>query len=229
MAKSQRSLFPILFIGVLLLIVALLAIPKFRKMEEETNRANAFTNAKQLAIALTEFDSLYGGFPSEETKQLLIDEGEKIQNGDTANTYLSQLLISQALDSEKVFYVPRLPGTKEGDDVFDSPSTALAQGENGWGYVRVKEAKLTKGPRSRSEPVLVAPLVTGGPKPKFDPHVYKGSGIVLHLDSTVTIYRIDSQGDLIHPKTSTNIFLNGEDTIWGSSDTPDVKAPWFLE
>ncbi|MDA7882466.1 hypothetical protein N9A94_09205 [Akkermansiaceae bacterium] len=230
MKRNWRPSFSLLFVCVLLLIIGLLAIPKLRKMKADANESKVRAYLSSLGIAMTEFDSQYGDFPSKLTKELLQDEGCKLPEGDTANAYLAQLLASKTIDSEKVFYVPGLDGTKEGDDVIDSPETTLARGENGYGYVIPNEnGFLSAGVRSSREPVLVVPVLKGGPNPKFDRRLFQGSGLLLHLDTSVGNYPINTQSELLDSKTGKNLFHPGDDTIWGKSTTIDVKAPWFMD
>lgn len=229
MKRNWRPSASILFGSALLLIFGALAIPKLRIMKTEANQSKAISNLSSLGIAMTEFDSQYGGFPSIESRELLIEEGIELPEGDTANAYLAQLLASKTLDSEKVFYIPGLKGTKEGDDIFDSPETTLARGENSFGYAILSDGRsLSQSYGSSAIPVLVAPVLKGGVSPVFDQNLFRGQAIYLKLDSSVGTREINKKGELVSKQTDQDIFKNGDNTIWGD-DTPIVKAPWFLK
>ena len=229
MKKNGRPIFPILFVSVLVIIFGILAFPWLQKQKAKANQSKAISHLSSLGIVITEFDSQYGGFPSIDSREQLIGEGIELPEGNTANAYLAQLLASKTLDSEKIFFFPGLKGTKEGDDIFDSPETTLARGENSFGYATLSDGRsLSQSYGSSIIPVLVAPVLEGGVSPIFDQNIFRRQAVYLKLDSSVGTREINDKGKLISNQTEQDIFKNGEGTIWGD-DTPVLKAPWFLE
>ena len=215
---------------IVLIALTSVATPNIFSALANARKARTINNAKQLGIALTEFDSQYGEFPSDVSGELFADEGIKLPKGDTANHFLAQLLASNILDSEQVFFVDGLKRTKKADDNFETPETMLARGENGFGYVMLDDGTALNQTHGSSEiPVLVAPLSKGGKLPTFQGKPFHGEGVVLRLDSSVGTNKINKKGELLSKKTGKNIFLNGQDTMWGTADTPFVKEPWLLE
>jgi len=172
-------------------VLAGLATPAILKAKKSADKAQTIFNAKQIYIAMTEFDNQYGEFPSDETRDLLENEGEEVPIGDSANDYFAQLLISKVLDSEKVFYAKGVRGVREGDDVFNTPDKILEKGENGFAYIK----NLSHSSGLSSYPLLLAPMTGKGLK--FDPKPFGGKAVVLHLDGGVREYRIDGNGDIV--------------------------------
>lgn len=139
--KQMRKGFTLVELLVVIAIIAVLAglaTPAILKAKKSADKAKTISNAKQIGIAMTEFDNQYGEFPSDVTRDLLEDEGEEVPIGDSANDYLAQLLISKFLDSEKSFYTKGVKGAREGDDVFNTRDRILEKGENGFAYIKNK-------------------------------------------------------------------------------------------
>ena len=229
MKKSRISKSERLVGATILFALTAVATPNIFSAFANARKAKAINNAKQIGICLTEFDNQYGEFPSTETANIIIEEGNKLPKGDTSNHFMAQLLTSKILDTEQVFHVEGMARTKKADNVFNTPETSLARGENGFGYVMLSDGTgLTQAYGSAAIPVAVAPVLKGGKLPTFQGKPFHGEGIALRLDCSVGTYKINKKGELLFQKAQRNIFLNGEDTLWGSVDTPDVKAPWLL-
>ncbi|MDA7882233.1 type II secretion system GspH family protein [Akkermansiaceae bacterium] len=232
--KQMRKGFTLVELLVVIAIIAVLAglaTPAILKAKKSADKAKTINNAKQIGIAMTEFDSQYGEFPSDETRQLLEDEGSEVPIGNTANDYLAQLLISKILDSEKVFYAKGVRGVREGDDVFNTRDKALEKSENGFGYIMLNDGTaLSQSYGSSAIPVICAPLKSGGIDPVFDAGAYNNEYVYLKLDSSVGTGKVNEAGKaLLKGQGKTTIMTTGEDTIWGSTDQPIVRPPAAIQ
>jgi len=229
MFKSSLSKAECLIGSIVLLAMTTVAMPNIFSAFANKRKAKAINNAKMLGICLTEFDNQYGEFPSDLTAEVIIEEGEKLPKGKTANHYLAQLLATKIIDTEKIFYVDGLAGIKKADEIFNTPEATLARGENGFGYVMLSDGTaLSQSYGSSLIPVLVTPVLKGGKMPTLQKKPFHGKGIVLRLDSSVGAYKIGKNNELLSPKFNQNVFLNGEGTIWGV-DAPLLREPWLLE
>ena len=229
MQKSRISKPEYLIGATILFALTTVATPNIFTALANARKAKAINHAKQIGIAMIEFDHEFGHFPSEDSRKKLVAAGKKLPKGDTANHFLGQLLAANILDSEKFFYVDKIPGTKKGDDVFNTPETILGRGENGFGYVMLADGKpLSQEFRFSTLPVVVAPLLKGGKNPTFQRKLFNGEGVYLKLDSSVGTCEISKKGELLFRPTGKDLFSTEGETIWGK-DTPDVKEPWPLE
>lgn len=206
-------------------VLAGLATPAILKAQKAAAKAQATSNAKEIGSALINFIDMYGGYPSESTKQQLIDEGlEVVPDGNDSNSYLGQLIAAGSVDSEKIFYVKGVKGSKDGDNIWSTPEKMLSEGENGFGYVMLEGDEPLSSPGS-IVPIVVAPLKSGGADPVFDEGPFNKQYIYLTPDGAVTGGKIGPNGKPISPgRGAGGLFGAGKDSIFGD-DVPDVKAP----
>ena len=170
-----------------------LATPAILKAKKSADTAKTISNAKQIGLAMMDFENTFGEFPSADTRVELESIGEEVPSGDSANDYFAQLLINKSTDNEKIFFVKGVRGVREGDNVFNAPDKILEKGENGFAYI--KSLSATSG--SSSHPLLLAPMTGKGLK--FDPKPFGGKALVLHIDGSVKLYPIDGKGDIVMP------------------------------
>ena len=223
--RKGFTLVELLVVIAIIAVLAGLATPAILKAQKAAAKAQATSNAKEIGSALIGFEDQYSGYPSESTKQQLIDEGtEVVPDGNDANAYLGQLLAAGSVDSEKIFYVKGVKGSKEGDNIFSSPEKMLAQGENGFGYVMLEGNEPLSSPGS-IVPVIVAPLKSGGSDPVFDDGPFAGQYIYLTPDGAVSGGKINKDGKPVAPgRGAGGLFGGGKDSVFGD-DIPDVKEP----
>lgn len=227
--RKGFTLVELLVVIAIIAVLAGLATPAILKAQKAAAKAQATNNAKEIGTALFGFVEQYGGYPSESTKQQLIDEGaEVVPEGNDANSYLGQLLAAGSVDSEKIFYVKGVKGSREGDSIFSSPEKLLAEGENGFGYVMLEGDEPLSSPSS-IVPLVVAPLKSGGSDPVFDDGPFAGVYIYLTPDGSVSGGKISPDGKPIAPgRGAGGLFGEGKDSIF-EDDVPDVKAPRGLD
>jgi prepilin-type N-terminal cleavage/methylation domain-containing protein len=228
--KMRRgfTLVELLVVIAIIAVLAGLATPAILRSKKKADMVKTVNNAKQIGIAMTEFDSSYDSYPSDDTRETLESEGAEVPDGDHANAYFAQLIVGQAVESEKIFYAKGVRGVKEPDDVFNSRDQVLKQGECGFGYVMlVGNEALSASYTKPSTPLAVAPLKEGGIDPTFDDNAYDGEYVYLRGDSSVATGKLDKAGEgkaLLKGQGRKTLFTVGDDTIW-EDDEPEVKMP----
>ena len=172
-------------------------------------------NARQICLALHEFENKYGTFPNDQTKfELDKSYVHKVYVGGTSsNALFRQLIASGITQSEQVFYA-KTPGSRRPDGVI-SHGEALKKGEVGFAYI---SGLSTKG--DPLTPLVVAPLIPG--TTKFDPEAFDGKAIILHIDNSVRTYDINKDGRIYDDK-GINL-LSPAHPIW-KGKAPDIRCP----
>lgn len=142
-------------------------------------QSEAVNNARQIGLALFEFETEYGRFPDATTVAAVQKEtGTLLPLGTkTSNDYFRQLIGSWIAQSERMFYA-KIPGSRKPDNLMDS-AHALGKGEVGFSYL---SGLLLEGNPSR--PIVVTPLIPG--TDRFDPKPFDGRAILLKVDNSAT-------------------------------------------
>lgn len=184
--------------------------------EKKAAATKAIMNAKQLYLALFEFESDYGAFPSDETRK----DVEKANNvklpadDKTSNALLRQLFAAGIIEVEEPFFAA-ITGAKKGDDVIDKEK-ALAKGENAFTYIA---GLSTAGNPSR--PLLLCPMIPS--TTKFDPKPFDGKALVLCLDGSVKMLKIEDDGRVLYQEAE---LLSKTHPIWkGLEGELDIRYP----
>ena len=148
------------------------------------------SNARQIGLALFEFESEYGTYPDAATVMRVRSETKTTLNLGTksSNDFFRQLLAANCTQSEIMFYakgasVHRPDGVIEG-------AKALDKGECGFTYF-LGASKLD----NLSRPLVAAPMIPG--TDRFDPKPFKGKAVVLNMDNSVITLPIDKMGHVI--------------------------------
>lgn len=184
-------------------LIAVLLPPLGRKKADETQATN---NARQIGVALFEFEIEYGRFPDETT----IAEVKRQAGSDWAlkseasNDLFKQLIVAGIAQSEEMFYA-KMEGTKKADNLVNAEANALARGECGFAYLPAGSATGL----DQARPLAVAPLIPG--TTRFDPEALEGSAVVLRMDSTAQRYPISEDG---------RVLVNGRDLF-------DLSQPYW--
>lgn len=171
----------------------------------------AITNARQIGLAMFEFETEYGEFPCERTA------GEVKKNSGTtadvkaatANDCFFQLIVAGIVDTDRFFGIgkPAAPPQGQGKmpDKLSKCSFSYFTGMNAAGHP--------------GRPLVVTPLVKG--KQVFDPAALGGKAVVLRVDNSVQTYPIDKDG---------RVRIDGKDLFdpaqpfWGGK-IPAVRWP----
>jgi len=167
-------------------VIAMLAgltAPMVIQMKKKGDRAEAINSARQIGLAMMQFEADYGSYPSDATAKSVAEESNTDpESGTSSNAYFRQIIRSGIVDSEFPFYcrasrVRKPDGNTSGD-------SALEPGECGFAYVSNLDPK-GETPR----PLAMAPFVPG--TTDFDPMPYDGKAIVLWTDGSVRTLPID--------------------------------------
>jgi hypothetical protein len=201
-------------VGVLVVIVSFfwLTRPTVIRSKKEVNQTEAVNNARQIGLALFEFESEYGKFPDLSTTSPVRRETGTLRplGATTSNDYFRQLIAAKIVQSESVFYA-KINGCKKPDNRIEA-GKALAKGECGFSYL---VGLSSDGNPSR--PLVVTPLIPG--TDRFDPTMFHGKAVLLRMDNSVTSVPINSDG---HVMSNGMNLLDPANPIWGGK--PPVIA-----
>lgn len=158
-----------------------------RTICDQTEEVN---NARQIGMALYEFEIEYGKFPDATTIAAVRSKtGSTLPLGTTSsNDFFRQLMAGGIAQSEAMFYT-KGQSTRKPDGLMNG-SHALARGECGFSYLMGLSSK-----GNPSRPIIVAPLIPG--TDRFDPKPFKGKAVLLKLDNSVTSLPINKDGHVI--------------------------------
>jgi hypothetical protein len=195
-------------------LFVLLTIPMTVRSYKNTDQTEAVSNARQIGLALFEFDAEYGKFPDATTIAAVQKKtGSPLPLGTkTSNDMFRQLLASDIVQSEQMFYA-FVQGGRKPDGVI-SPASALEKGECGFSYLAGLSS--TGNP---SRPLVVTPLIPG--TDRFDPKRFDGKAIILRMDNSVTSVNIEKNG---HVLLDGRNLLDPKHPIW-SGAPPTIVWP----
>jgi hypothetical protein len=169
----------------------------------------AVMNARQIGLALFEFEVEYGTYPNEKTAAE-VKKATKTAvevKAATANDCFFQLIPAGIVQTTDIFYIDdAVAPEKRGNpkpiamEKLDKCSFAYLSGMN------------SAGPPGR--PLSVAPLVNG--KATFDPQVLGGKAIILFCDNSVRSFPIEPDG---------RVLINGKDIFDPAQPFWDGKVP----
>ncbi|MES2474415.1 MAG: hypothetical protein V4640_01450 [Verrucomicrobiota bacterium] len=204
--------------GVALIAILMLFLAEYlylRKHAHSRGMTETVNNARQIGIALAEFQIEYGKYPDATT----IPEVSKRADSSFAlgdrfsNELFAQLMVSGISQSELMFYT-RTKSSKKPDNVFDSEATMLAAGECGFAYIMGVDPM-----GDPMTPLALGPTIPG--TKEFDGRANRDKIVVLKVDNSVMSLPIDGNGkvlfkglDILDPRQS---FWNGK--------APDVRWP----
>jgi type II secretory pathway pseudopilin PulG len=218
--KRWNSLVSLGVFSIVVLLLLALTAPLTIRAHKKADLTEAISNARQIGLALYEFEQAYGRFPDEST----IPQVKEIDPANTSplgksssNDFFRQLIAAEIVQSEFWFY-SNASGSRKPDNVING-AKALEKRECAFAYV----SGLTTAGNPAGTPIVLFPMVPG--KLLFDYKLckkhYNGSAVILRLDNSVTSYPVDKSGrvwidgkDLFDP---TQPFWNGK--------VPDVKWP----
>ncbi len=183
--------------------------PKKAPQTEATN------NARQIGLALFEFEKEYGTFPSNETAELVAAKHPKNQidlSGKSSNALFRQLIAANLTQAEAMFYAG-VKGARKPDGEI-SPGRALESGEVGFGCVA---GISSAGDPAR--PIAFCPIIPG--TDRFDPKPFDGKAVILRIDNSATSLKIDKNG---HAISEGNNILSADHPVWRGK-APDIRYP----
>jgi hypothetical protein len=193
------------------------------RQRKKADQTEAVNNARQIGLALFEFETEYGKFPDSETAQSVATATDTTAaSGDSANDRFRQLIRAGIAQSEAMFYA-KTAFTKKPDNIYNTDEKALEAGEVGFGMITKADGKGLSASGNPSRPIIAAPF-TETLDGRFDSDFYDGKAVVLKLDNSATSLNI--------VKTSGRVLMNGkdllatgDDTVWGTETTPQFAYP----
>jgi prepilin-type N-terminal cleavage/methylation domain-containing protein len=213
-ARRGFTLVELLVVIVIIAALAGLTAPMVIRQRKKADQTEAVSNAKQIGLALFEFENEYSSYPSTNTAQADIA-------GATANDLFRQLIAANFTQNEKMFYA-KIPNVKKPDENITG-AEALKAGEVGFGYL-LNGIEGFSAAGNSSRPIAVTPLLDNGTNGQFDPEPFDNKAIVLRMDNSVTSITVRQDKEIILSGTK-KLLEKGEDSVWGTSSTPTLAAP----
>jgi hypothetical protein len=169
------------------------------------DQSDTVSNARQIGLALFEFESAYGQMPGPETiEKLKRETGSDLLLGTkSSNDFFRQLFAAEVVQSEQIFYA-KGEGIHKPDNVF-SGNKALGKGECGFTY-------FTGGTEisDPNRPLAAAPMIPG--TNRFDPEPFDGKAVFLKADNSVQSLPIHKESGhvVIHGKN----LMDPQHPVW---------------
>lgn len=177
--------------SVTMMVLAGLVAPLVLRAAKKAPSTQALSNARQIGLALFDFESDYGKFPDASTiADVKSATGTTWHlKDDTSNDLLKQLIAAGITTSEEIFFA-RIFGSKKPDNVIASNRQTLARGQCGFAYI------LGGGSKSDpARPLIVSPLIPG--TLLFDPQPFEGKAVVLRPDNSAVTLKIQPDGRVL--------------------------------
>ncbi|MBC7980806.1 MAG: hypothetical protein H7Y36_09615, partial [Armatimonadetes bacterium] len=156
--KWFKPVFYGLIISSALFAIILLATPLLVRRREPHYQTEAYNNARQIGLALSEFDDEFGSFPNPSTiaKVTTSNPSHSLNlSGASSNAAFRQFFAAYMTQSESMFYA-KITGTIKPDGIF-TPGEALKKTEVGFSYI----SGLSSTGTDPSTPLVLTPLLPG--------------------------------------------------------------------
>ena len=195
------------YLGVFVFIAMLagLTAPLVIRQRKKADQTQAVSNARQISLALMEFESEYEKYPNADTASAVAtNAGGAPITGSSSNARFRQLFQAGITQSEGIFYA-KAAGTRKPDGVIIADST-LTTGECGFGYV--ENIRTDDG---ATRPLAMTPFERGSSR--FDPMPFDGKAVILFSDGSVQSFEIE--------RLSGEVMLDGRNIldpthpVWG--------------
>lgn len=226
-ARRGFTLVELLVVIVIIASLAGLTAPMVIRQRKKADQTEATSNARQIGLAMLEFETEYGTYPDSKT---LITINETFSNsvikgeaGNDSNGYFKQLMQAGLTQSEQMFYA-KVKGAKKPDGDISTDAQALKAGEVGFGYILDgNDGMSSAGNPARA--LIATPCATAT---TFDGDPFDRKAVILRIDNSVASINIavpassnDNTGPAI---TGGADLMSSTNKIWGSS-TPTLKLP----
>lgn len=197
------TLVELLVVITIMLALAGMAYPVVMGRIWDAEKVKITNNAKNIALALSDFDRSFNSYPDERTAERIEEnpaylkvEGMTLY-GDSSNPYFRQLLATLKTDAEDLFYAnitPAMGARPIKPDKRIANGMGLVQGENAYGYVmldRGEESIGISGLTARGDTPIMVTL----------PNITDNAGVVAYdveaLKEQVFVIRADNSAEFI--------------------------------
>jgi hypothetical protein len=198
----------------MIISMAVLMSPVVLKCTRYSYHTEAFNNAKQIHLALLDFDSDYGSFPDASTiADVKAASSTSLPLGTTSSNEIFRQLIAAGTKSESIFWAKSTITPRKPDNVMHG-SHALEKGECAFAYVAGLSASDFPG-----TPLLMTPVIPS--KRCFERRKdYGERAVILFIDGSVKSFPIDNHGQVEIGGMS---IFDPRQPFWGKA--PDIKWP----
>lgn len=220
--QSGFTLVELLVVIAIIVTLAGVATPVLIGQKKNGDRAEAIQNAKQIGLALFNFENDNGKYPDDSTVDLLDDDAIISSAGD-ANEYFSQLIAGGYVDQESPFYCVTSFSVKP-DNNKATAGEILKAGENGFSYVMRSAGVGLSSAVNSAVPIVVAPSAFEADG-TYDRNVFNKKAVVLRIDMSVTDPTINEDKEIV--ASGNDLFDPGTGTVWDDSgiSNPEVVQP----
>lgn len=217
--RSQILFRCILVVGILAAILSAMVLlaPVFIKDINRRNvpRTEASNNAKQIHLALLDFDSDYGSFPDASTiADVKTSTSTTLPLGTTSSNEIFRQLIATTVKSESVFWA-RTAITPRKPDKNISGGHALEKGECAFAYIAGLSAS-----DDPATPIMMAPVDPAG-RCFERTKDYSNTAVILFIDGSVRHLPVDKHG---HVEINGMDLFDPRQPFW-KGKAPDIKWP----
>lgn len=204
-----------LIVGFLVLLVSM---PMVHTSTKASERTLAINNAKQVGLALLEFEDDFGKYPDESTAPLVAattSTGLDLRGG-SSNAMFRQL-IAHGVMSEDIFFCDHPEFGSSWPDNRMTRGHALEPGEVSFSYVAGLDTSMPP-----EVPVLAVPMRLG--TDRFHDKPMGSKGIILRVDHSARAFQIRATDDKLVIGGGKTLF-DPSNGIWPTGHVIDLRHP----
>lgn len=228
--KMRRGFTLVELLVVIVIIAALagLTAPMVIRQRKKADQTEAVNNARQIGLAMLEFENEYGSFPESQLSATINENtGTNLAPAAlaTSNDAFKQLLAAGIAGSEVMFWCKTAYSTVKPDNVYNTATEMLKAGDVGFGYIMNGDRAFSSSGNT-GRVLVAAPLKysTAFDNGLFDKDMYDSKAVVLKLDNSVTSLNINANNQAVMG-AGRNLLSVGEATVWGTEVTPRIVNP----